>query len=227
MSNKLMTLDNVMTLGQALANSKYFGDAKEASQAVVKVLAGQELGIGPVAAMSGLYIVKGKVSIGSNILASLVKASPKYDYKIVEHSTQTCAIEFFENGESIGVSEFTMEDAKQANLHGKDNWKQFPKNMLFSRALSNGAKWFAPDLFNGQAVYTPDEIETDNEPEPELIIENPPIDVDRQEWIETIIESGNFPADKSPVDKIKFINEQMGAEGLDFPPVTVPELLNG
>jgi hypothetical protein len=30
--------------------------------------------------------------------------------------------------------------------------------MLFARALSNGAKWFCPDIFGGGPIYTPDEL---------------------------------------------------------------------
>jgi len=30
--------------------------------------------------------------------------------------------------------------------------------MLFARALSNGIRWFTPDIYNGATVYTPDEM---------------------------------------------------------------------
>jgi hypothetical protein len=161
--NNELALSEVMTLGQALAESKYFSDAKEASQAVVKVLAGQELGIGPIAAMSGIHIIKGRTEIGANILASLVKSpNSRYNYHVREHTNQTCVIEFFENGESVGVSEFSMDDAKQAGLHNKDTYKQTPRNMLFARSMSNGVKWFCPDITNGQVVYAPGEIEADD-----------------------------------------------------------------
>ena len=36
-------------------------------------------------------------------------------------------------------------------------WKNFPRNMLYARAISNGAKWHCPDVFGGP-VYTPDEL---------------------------------------------------------------------
>jgi hypothetical protein len=240
-SNEL-ALNEVMSLGQALADSKYFSDAKEASQAVVKVLAGQELGVGPIAAMSGLYIVKGKVTIGGSIMASLIKSSTKYDYNIVDHSNQVCIIEFFENGESVGVSEFSMDDAKQAKLHNKDNYTAFPKNMLFNRALSNGAKWYCPDLFNGQSVYTQGEIKIEGEPfseeepffepEPDLIIDNPTTEeppavdnVARQKWIDDIMAIEGFPKDGNPANKAAFINAQIKIKELNIDPVTVPEIL--
>jgi hypothetical protein len=227
-----MALSDVMTLGHALAESKYFNDAKEASQAVVKVLAGQELGIGPIAAMSGLYVVKGKVVIGGNVMASLIKASPKYDYKIVEHSNENCTIEFFENGENIGASKFTAEDAKIAGLQGKDTYKAYPRNMFFNRAISNGARWFCPDLFNGQSVYTPGEVEESGivteEPALDLIIEprSEPTTIDRQELIKDIMKSEDFPAKGSPAEKVEFINKQVESRGLDVETITVPEILN-
>jgi len=54
-----------------------------------------------------------------------------------------------------------MADAKAAGLDQKDNWKKYKRNMLFARALSNGQKWYAPDVFNGATVYTPDELGAD------------------------------------------------------------------
>jgi hypothetical protein len=237
MSNELMALDDVMTLGQALAESDYFTDAKDASKAIVKVLAGQELGIGPIAAMSGINIIKGKAEVSGNVLASLVKLSNKYNYFIREHTNETCVIEFFENGESIGISEFSMEDAKLAKLGGKDTYKAFPRNMLFNRAISNGVRWFCPDVTNGQATYTPGEIETEHVPD--LIIENPksepePVlmsdvartqnDVARLEWIRAIKKHGDYPDNGTPLEKMSFINKQFEAKDLDFM-ITVKEVV--
>jgi hypothetical protein len=34
---------------------------------------------------------------------------------------------------------------------------KFPANMLFARAISNGVKWFTPDVFQGP-VYVPEEM---------------------------------------------------------------------
>jgi hypothetical protein len=228
MNNKL-ALSEVMTLGECLAKSGYFNDAKQASQAVVKVLAGQELGIGPIAAMSGISIIKGKPEISSNILASLVKSSTKYDCKIVEHSDQICNIEFFENGTSIGFSDFSMDNAKQAGLDKQDTYKKFPRNMLFNRAMSNGVKWFCPDITNGQVVYTPGEIKPKPEPEFDLVIEPSinkiSVDEDRQRWIESTMLHQDYPSKESPAEKVGFINQQLISQDFDFAPVTIPEVL--
>ncbi|MGD9890974.1 MAG: hypothetical protein AB7R89_28280 [Dehalococcoidia bacterium] len=149
---------DLFRLGSVLASSGYFKDAKEEAQAVVKVLAGQEIGIGPVAAMVGIYVVEGKPTFSARLMASLVKRSGRYNYRVKTTTDQECAIEFFEGGESIGVSTFTIKDAERAGLAGRNVWKQYPRNLLFARAMSNGFNMFTPDLSNGMPVYTPEEL---------------------------------------------------------------------
>lgn len=149
---------DTMTLGTMLAKSGYFQDAKEAAQAVVKVLAGQELGIGPVASMTGIYIVKGRVTLSANLIAACIKRSGRYDYRVNVWTDTRCAIEYFQQGKGIGVSEFTKDDADRAGLsNSTDTWRKYPRNMLFARAMTNGARIFTPDVFAGP-VYTPDEL---------------------------------------------------------------------
>ncbi len=40
----------------------------------------------------------------------------------------------------------------------KANWKNYPKAMMFARAISNGVRTYCPDVFSGMLVYTPDEL---------------------------------------------------------------------
>lgn len=164
-----MTFDETMRLCGVLAKSGYFADAREASQAVVKVIAGRELGIPAVAAMTGIYIVKGRVSLSANLMAGAVKRSGRYTYRVKQHDDKVCSIDFLERvdgqWEHIGNSIFTEADARRAETQ---NLQKFPRNMLFARAMSNGVKWYCPDVFQGP-VYTPEElrggIEEDGETE--------------------------------------------------------------
>ncbi|MGF7218643.1 hypothetical protein GGR92_004822 [Spirosoma lacussanchae] len=160
---------DVHTIAQSLASSGYFKDASDATKAFVKVLAGAELGLPAFQSMSGIHIVQGKPSLGGGLIASLIKRSGKYNYRVVKHDATICQIEFTEGGQVIGESVFTMAEAKAANINmewnrekggwqEKATWKNFPKNMLFNRAMSNGAKWHCPDVFGGP-VYTEGELE--------------------------------------------------------------------
>lgn len=153
-----LTLADTMTLGEVFAKSGFFEDSKAQAQAVVKILYGQELGFSPVVAMLGIHIIKGKPSLSAGAMAAKIKGSRRYNYRVLEHTDKACRIEFFElqgdGFESIGESSYTHEEAVRA---GTQNLAKYAKNMLFARAMSNGAKWYCPDLFGGP-IYTPDEL---------------------------------------------------------------------
>lgn len=141
-------------LGNVFVKSGFFQDTRDAAQAIVKIIAGRELGFGPMAAMVGVYIVKGRVSLSANLMAAAVKRTGKYNYRVVELSDQACELAFLENGQDVGHSRFTAADAKKA---GTQNMDKYPRNMLFARAMSNGVKWYCADVFGGP-VYTPEEM---------------------------------------------------------------------
>lgn len=145
---------DIQSLGNILANSGYFQDAKDAGQAIVKVLAGAELGFGPIASMTGINIIKGRVALSANLIAAAIKRSGRYNYRVVQLDNTICELAFYEAGQEIGRSSFTAAEAKAAETQ---NMLKFPRNMLFARALSNGAKWHCPDIFGGP-IYTPEEL---------------------------------------------------------------------
>lgn len=156
MSNEIVKLSGseIMSMGKAFHESGMFTDIKTAAQAVVKIQAGAEIGIPPFAAMSGIHIIQGKPAIGAGLMASAVKGSGKYDYRVKDQTEKVCSIDFLQGKEFIGNSTFTIEDAKKAQTKNID---KFPRNMLFARAMSNGVKWFCPDIFSGP-VYVPEEL---------------------------------------------------------------------
>jgi hypothetical protein len=171
-------IDDLSRLSGMLAKSGYFKDTTEAAQAGVKVLTGLELGFPAIASMAGIYIVQGKPSLSANLMAAAVKRSGKYNYRILEHTKEICKIAFFEQGEQVGISEFTREDAEAAHTQ---NMAKFAKNMLFARAMSNGVKWFCPDIFLGP-VYTPEELGVQVNGEGEVIdLPRPQIEPDLPE----------------------------------------------
>jgi len=175
--SKLQTLpvNDIMVMAKNFAESGMFTDAKQAVQAFVKIQAGQEIGLPPFASMSGIHIIQGKPTLGAGVIASAVKGSGKYDYKVKQMNETICSIDFFQGTENIGNSTFTIEEAKKA---GTKNIDKFPKNMLFARAISNGVKWFCPDVFSGP-VYVPEEMQ-------EQTIDTPHVEVIETDWAEAI-----------------------------------------
>jgi len=161
MSTQLATISTseIMSIADSFAKSGMFPDIKSAAQAAVKIQAGKEFGIQPFAAMTGIHIIQGKPVIGAGLMASRVKGTGRYTYRVNKHDATVCEIEYFEIKKdkevSIGISTFTIEDARKA---GTKNLDKFPKNMLFARAMSNGVKWFTPDIYD-VPVYVPEEME--------------------------------------------------------------------
>lgn len=174
MKNEITTMpvNDIMTMAKTFVESGMFADVKQAAQAFVKIQAGQEIGLAPFAAMAGINIILGKPTFGAGIIASCVKGSAKYDFKVKELNDKICSIDFFEGKELIGNSTFTIEDAKKQSTKNLD---KFPKNMLYARAISNGQKWFCPDVFQ-MSVYVPEEMpEVTIETTHEVIAETIPI----------------------------------------------------
>lgn len=153
-------------LGQILAASGYFQESKQAAQAIVKVLAGAELGFPPIASMNGIHIINGKTSMSANMMAAAIKRSGRYNYRVAKLDEQGAEIVFLEKSggdwHEIGRSLFSLADANKAGLTtGKNGhmWAKWFRNMAFARAMSNGAKWYCPDVFGGMPVYTPEELD--------------------------------------------------------------------
>lgn len=157
----ITALTEPLQLGDIFMQSGMFADIKSQAQAVVKILAGKELGLAPLESMTNIFIVNGKVALQAKVIGSLIKRSKKYDYSVKKIDDLECSVVFYEidgkgQKSTIGESVFTFKDSAKAGLVNKDVWKNYPRNMLFARALSNGARWFCPEVFCG---YTPDEIE--------------------------------------------------------------------
>ena len=146
------SFEETSQVANAMVRSGFFKDAKNADQALIKIWAGRELGIGAVEAMRGIYIIEGNLTPSAGLTASLVKRSGKYNYRVKVQTDTACEIEFFEGGQSVGVSTWTMDDAKRAGLATKANWTKGPSDMLFARAMTRGCRRFCPDVFGG-SIY--------------------------------------------------------------------------
>jgi hypothetical protein len=222
---KIESLADLQSVASIFVKSGFFSDAKDAAQAVVKIMAGGELGFPPIASMTGIYIVKGKVSLSANLMAAAIKRTGRYDYRVRQLDDTMAEIEFFQNGQSLGKSSFTMAEAKAAELTSNPTWKKFPRNMLFARALSNGARWYCPDVFGGP-IYTPEELGAPVNEEGEVIDTAPAHDL-------RVVEPQPAPVEvaqpQSPRDTLKQIIAELKEAGITKAEITarISELCDG
>lgn len=207
-----MSTTDIVTMAETFAKSGLFKDTADMAKAFVKIQAGQEIGIAPFQAMSGIHIIQGKPTIGAGIMASKLKGSGKYDYKVLQQDEKACILEFFKGKESLGQSKFTIEDATKA---GTQNIAKYARNMLFARAISNGVKWYCPDIFNGP-VYTPEdfnvnenEATTTVDAEHEEIKTLPPINTKQFGQLVDKIKGGDTEAEDKAVAMFSFSQEQI------------------
>lgn len=152
----------IAALGYSFTASGYYKDVEKQSQAISKLVVGMSLGLSPVSAMADVSIIEGKPILQAHAVAALVANSQRYRYKILEATEKVCRIEWREHldgaWEVVGESSFSMEDAKRAGLDQKKNWKAYPADMLYSKAMGRGARRFAPAALGG-SVYVAGEIE--------------------------------------------------------------------
>jgi len=177
-----LNMRELKDLAEIFVASGAFPDIKSIAQAQLKILCGHELGFTPIVSMMGVHFFNGKVSLGANLISSLIKDSGKYEYKIVEHTDKACSVQFFQvikdEIKSLGVAvRYTWEDAQKAQLTGKDNWKKYPQDMLFAACIRQGARRYCADILrgvtpesdNGEAEETVDRSAFDNEAETPVV----------------------------------------------------------
>lgn len=166
---------DLRTTAAAFYQSGMFPTLKNEAQAFVLIQAGAEMGVSAMDAVQGIQLIQGKPTLSANLVATLVKRHPRYDYRVIDHDDTVCRIEFLQDGQPSGVSEFTLEDAKKAGLRGQ-TWEKYTAALLFARALTQGVRWYAPDVTTA-AAYTPEELGQPEPPEPIADEDIPPAEV--------------------------------------------------
>ncbi len=138
---------------RAFAQSGLFADiaggseAQQIARALIKIELGKSMGFSPAESMTGIDIIKGRVSVGANLRASRMQRAG-YTWAVLQLDDQGCRLELFNSGQKIGEVAFGREDAKRANLDGKENYRQNPRNMFFARAITNAQRWYAPGILS-------------------------------------------------------------------------------
>lgn len=154
-----MTLEGLMTQAAMLVKSGILPkDICTPEAAAAIILTGRELGIPPMQSFRAIYIVNGKPTISTEHMAAmLLQAGIRYN--IDKLDMDGCTITFKRPGMSYTHS-FTQADAVKAKLWGTKTWAVYPKDMLYNRCFSAGARKFAPDVLG--KMYTPEEIDPDS-----------------------------------------------------------------
>lgn len=116
----------------------------------------QSEGLHPVQALKRYHVIKGRPTMRSDAMqAEFQRAGGKIEW--IERTDKIVKAKFSHASGGTVEVEWTLEMAKNAGLTGKDVWKQFPRQMLTARVISEGVRTILPGIVTG--IYTPEEIQ--------------------------------------------------------------------
>jgi len=129
---------------------------KTPEQAVLIMVVGRELGIPATYALRNIHVIEGRPTCSAELLMALVHR----DYgqgalRVVASDDEHAVVEVKAEGH-VARYTWTLADADRAGLRGRANWKQYPRAMLRSRAVSEAARATFPGAIGG--LYTAEEL---------------------------------------------------------------------
>lgn len=140
-------------------------DVDEPEKAMTIMLKGHELGLPPMQAFSSIHVIEGRPTLAAQLMMALCIRDADCTFTIGHKSDQGAKVTIHRPGWEPHTETFTIEDAEQANLTGKSNWRNYPEQMCFWRAVSNACRAVCSDLLAG--MHTPEEIAPDVPIDPE------------------------------------------------------------
>jgi len=152
------TLPETLQLAGELAKAKPVlpRHVTDAPTAAAILLAGAELGLPPMLALRSISMVEGKPVIAADIqLALLVRAGLKFRW--AKSDDTVAELELDRAGQPKHVQRYTIQQAQNAGLAGKDNWRKHPAAMLRARCVTAAVRAYAPDVLAG--ILSPDEAD--------------------------------------------------------------------
>ena len=156
----ITTIDEAKSVATSLGRCTLLPDGiRNSDDAFMIVMTGAELGLGPMASIRNLHIIKGKVTMSAELmLARLLAQDVTSEW--VTATNEEAELLLTRPDSKPHRETFTMADARRAQLvKSGGNWDKYPKAMLRARCISAAARAYAPDLMAGGGVYTPDELE--------------------------------------------------------------------
>jgi hypothetical protein len=153
-------IDYTWNLANKLCKTEFVPSGlRNRPEAILAVfLTGRELGIGPMQSLRDIYPVNGRPALMATLMVARVRGLG-HRFKTLKSTDASATVQVHRKGEPEPEPpiEFTIADAKRADLTNKAVWRQYPKAMLWNRAASAACRRDCPEALGG-AVYTPEEL---------------------------------------------------------------------
>jgi hypothetical protein len=146
---------------QALTFSNYLADSDmvpkdfkgKPGNCLIAMQWGAELGLKPLQALQNLAVINGRPALWGDAVIALVRSSPLCEFVIETDDGHAATCRVKRRGEPEQSRSFSVDDAKQAGLLGKQGpWAQYPKRMRQMRARAFALRDVFPDVLRGLPV---------------------------------------------------------------------------
>lgn len=166
------SLDEAMQYSRIMAQSALVPESFRGKPAdiLVAVMAGAELGVSPLQALSGIAVINGKATVWGDLLVAVVQATGELEYLKEEWDPAadggTAIVTLKRKGQPERVERFSMKDAERAKLAGKQTYQQWPQRMCGWRAKTFALRAEFADALKGMttAEEAQDVIEGEYQP---------------------------------------------------------------
>lgn len=154
MSN-IIPMPEIRVMAKSAASSKMFS-AKAEEQIFTLMLVAQSEGIHPIKALMAYDVINGQPALkASEALARYMDAGGKIEW--IKSDKESAKARFTHPSSGSFEYEYTVEDATDAGLINKENWKKNLKAMLRARCTSAGIRMSYPRCLNN--MYLAEEVQ--------------------------------------------------------------------
>lgn len=135
-------------IAQSLARTSFVPASlrNKAEDITAAILAGQELGLQPMASLRSMDVIQGTPALRAHAMRGLVQSNG-HEIELVDSTDERCVMRGRRKGaERWQEVEWDMARAARLGLTSKDQWKKQPKTMLVARATGEICRLVASDV---------------------------------------------------------------------------------
>jgi len=152
---QLQSMADYWTLSQAIHRARMGPRDMDATQIMIAIQMGAEVGLPPMSALKNIAVVNGRPTIWGDALLALAHRTQQledFDERIDGEGESLVAVCVVKRKgiKTATQRSFSAKDAKAAGLWGKKGpWQQYPKRMLRLRARGFALRDAFPDALGG------------------------------------------------------------------------------
>jgi hypothetical protein len=151
---QLVPFNEMQQMAEAIAGSGLFG-LKTPQQALALGLLCQAEGRHPAEAARDYHVIQGRPTLKADtMLARFQSAGGRVEWPVYSDK-KVVGVFSHPSGGNLTL-DWDWERAKSAGLASRDTWKQYPRQMLRARVISEAIRTILPGVLSG--CYLPDEL---------------------------------------------------------------------